>query len=69
MATANGNQLGIIGGLVMKVGDLIDWHGFLGIIVDPHVEHTCFGWVMRIVWADGGISIMCEDEVKLYESR
>ncbi len=53
----------------MKIGDLIDWHGFLGIIVDPHVEHTCFGWVMRIVWADGGISIMCEDEVKLYESR
>lgn len=53
----------------MKIGDLIDWHGFLGIIIDPRVEHKKFGWVMRVAWADGGSSIMYEDEVKLYEGR
>ena len=49
----------------MKIGDLIDWHGFLGVVIDPHVEHQCGnGWVIRVAWADGGSSIMYENEVE-----
>ena len=56
----------------MKVGDLINWHGFLGVVVDPYHEknHHLNTWIIRVVWADGGTSVMYEDEVEvLNESR
>ena len=49
----------------MKIGDLINWHGFLGVVVDPQVEHKKCGWIIRVIWADGGTSTMYEDEVEV----
>jgi len=49
----------------MKVGDLIKWAGFIGIITE-HVEHQSgHGWLMRVHWADGGLSLMYENELEV----
>ena len=52
MATANGNQLGIIGGSVMKVGDLVKckYTQKIGVIWEIGYPVP----IARIIWTDGG---------------
>ena len=51
----------------MKVGDLIEWAGFMGVVTE-FVEHQeGYGWLMRVHWVDDGESLMYENEIKRVE--
>tara|TARA_Y100000310_G_scaffold267678_1_gene279758 strand:- start:1110 stop:1295 length:186 start_codon:yes stop_codon:yes gene_type:complete len=49
----------------MKVGDLVTWGDFIGVIAE-YVEHQPGnGWLYRVYWADGGQSVMYTDEIEV----
>ena len=50
----------------MKVGDLIEWAGYKGIITEI-VRDTNTSLMMRILWFDGGSSTMFEDELTRFK--
>jgi hypothetical protein len=54
----------------MKVGDLVKWTGFIGIVTELVDLDAAGGWLMRVHWTDGKYSSMYEDELEvLDESR
>ena len=50
----------------MKVGDLVRWADFIGIITE-RVEHRMGGWLWRVWWADGGDTPMWEEELEVVD--
>ena len=49
----------------MKVGDLIKWADFIGIITK--LDDGTGIRLMRVHWADGGLSLMYESELKRFK--
>ena len=47
----------------MKVGDLVKWADFVGIITELVDHRVAGGWLMRVHWTDGKTSTMYEDEL------
>jgi hypothetical protein len=46
-----------------KVGDLVKWADFIGIIIAEEFVPPQVMW--RVFWTDGGESLMYEDEIEL----
>ena len=46
----------------MKIGDLVEWAGFYG-VVTRFIDDTTLGQVLEVHWIDGGVSVMYEDEL------
>ena len=51
----------------MKVGDLIEWAGFKGIITEHIRDKSTPLPRLRILWFDGGSSVMFEDELTRFK--
>ena len=50
----------------MKVGDLVKWADFIGVITKID-GGSCGRRFYRVHWADGGASNMLEDELKRFK--
>ena len=47
----------------MKVGDLVRWGDFIGIIIAEELVPPQVMW--RVFWTDGGESLMYADEIEV----
>ena len=47
----------------MKVGDLVKWNKFLGIVIGTDIAKQYGGEIYVVSWSDGGISRMYMDEL------
>ena len=54
----------------MKVGDLVRWGCFIGVITEEEFIHatTMEAILWRVHWTDGGVSIMYADEIERVHS-
>jgi len=51
----------------MKIGDLIEWAGFMGVITEFIEYQEGYGWLVRVHWMDDGCSLLYENEVERIE--
>ncbi len=51
----------------MKVGDLIEWAGYKGIITELSRTKLSHLPLVHILWFDGGTSVMFEDELTRFK--
>ncbi len=51
----------------MKVGDLIKWNKYLGIVIDARIkaDHPPMAPMVRIAWMDGGATTLFRDEIEV----